>query len=862
MTTPNDDRTDLDKGDIRIYDNYVPALGIGDYIVNVTQTVSLKNTTVPDECYPASQPFSVQGPRYTLPPEDVFSCFPPNNAQGVFDQHLPHVVLTKKDLLWENNVFEDTAQAEQTPWLALLLFVEDEVQTSGQPVGTSDLLLVPETATPWKPNRTMVANIPASSFYDLDANGDRVKKTAPGADGILWPSLDPEWYESPDFLQTTMASVIDISPAAFTTLIPAKTDLRYLAHARQVDLTYKDSSLSGTGDGWYSVMVGNRLADPSTAGQPGKRNIVHLVSLEGFSSGGENSNIVTPPVGTTRVRMISFKNWTFTCLPEAGESFNELMLGLLKDADGTEKSTRFSLPTIEPAAGSDDEKYASQAVQNGYIPMRYQTRLGEQTFGWYRGPFSPVPVADFISSTQQTGPDPAGWQPFGTASSALIYDKTCGVFNVSYAVAWETGRLMALADPHFGQELMKWQRAGHRLMDLIFERVAQIPSLSAFEPANLNPANEKELLDLIEPYAVTDDFMAYLVTQFSAQLAPGPNGQPGDSPDPPLPPYPDVPSPVSNPQSIADLLTQPNVQDAIRQVGGRELDTIADWLAKLYLLMGLPFENLVAHKDLLPAESVRFFYLDPNYLAAMAEGALSIGIESSRDRFYQDLMKDLIWNTTFAAVQKARDLMLGDLAKVVPTGGTVPLDQESMSGMLLRSAVVSGWPGLEVSGYTGFTLDAAGSAVPDMTTLIKPLRLERLSSDVLLCIWPTVPKAVSIDEPREGVAFGFEDPPADKREGYYLYLRSLGAADYGTPLCTDEVIAAGGCQYQIDAAAHNLIDPVTRIVNIGGVLTQMETVLSSPTLNVYDFAVEMIKVPEQAVFATEPTQEQEEYHGR
>jgi hypothetical protein len=81
----------------------------------------------------------------------------------------------------------------------------------------------------------------------------------------------------------------------------------------------------------------------------------------------------------------------------------------------------------------------------------------------------------------------------------------------------------------------------------------------------------------------------------------------------------------------------------------------------------------------LPPESVRFFYLDPNWLATLVEGALSIGIESSRDVLYQDLMKDLIWNTTFKAVHQLRDRDLeGQGGKLDPKG--VPFDQEALTG--------------------------------------------------------------------------------------------------------------------------------------------------------------------------------------
>jgi hypothetical protein len=833
MTASNDDCTSLGDGDIRFYDNYVPTLGVGDYLINVTQLLNPTTSPPINECHAASQFFSVQGPRYVLPTEDFFSVFPPDNAQGVFDQFLPHVVLTKRDLPWERDVFSDADPAQQTPWMALLLFVEDEQ------IGGTDALLDPLVDN-WTPNPTKAAKIPAADFY-------------PGTgEGILWPALEKEWYESTDFLQSTMCSIMDISPQAFSSLMPSKGDLKYLAHVRQVDPSAKDSDvLKVSGDGWYSILVGNRLSDAPPAGsaKPGKRNIAHLVSLEGWQAYLSGQQSI--PTGTTRLRLISFKSWTFICLPELGESFAELMDGLAKDPQGKEKGTTFVVPVDAPGDEADaEQQYAYQALQNGYVPLSYQTRLGEQTFAWYRGPFAPVPVKNFISTAQQTAPDPSGWQPFERASSALVYDKKYGVFDVSYGVAWETGRLLALANPHFGQELLDFERKGHNLIDLILERKSQIAALQNFDPDSPDDPTEKSLLDQIEAYAVTGDFMSYFVTQFSAQIAPKLYAGTPDPPAAPFPPYPTVPSPVSNPQTIADLLTERDVQAVIRELGGQELDDIADWLAQLYLLIGVPFENLVPHSDMLPTESVRFFYLDSNWQDALVEGALSIGIESSRDRLYQDLMKDIIWNTTFEAVAQVRDNILGAAAQSVPTQGAAPLDQESLTGMLLRSAVVSGWPGLEVNAYAK-TLP--GTPAPDISTRIKLLRMERLSSDVMLCLWPAVPAVVTIDEPHEGIAFGFEDPPPDKGEGYYLYLRSLDQSNYGVQLCSADEIKQDTCQHMIDAVASKVIEPATSLIKLsasGGLLDILKNALpGSPAIYVRDFAVQMVKVPEQAIFA-------------
>lgn len=840
MTNGN---SSLSPGQIKFFDNVVPSLEVGDYLLNFSQQFNPTTTPAIDESFSAYQVFSVQGPRYTLPSEDIFAAFPPDNGLGIFNQTLPHVVFSKRDLPWERNIFKDPDPAAQTPWMALLLFVE------GQKLGgSSNPSLMDPAIANWSSNPTQVATLPASAFQGHDGKPDQ--------DGILWPMLGAEWYESADFLSNTSTAFIDVDPTAFELLLPDKGKLPYLTHARQVDISHKDSSvLQKIGDGWYSVIVAGRLPDPPTATLPGRRNIVHLVSLEGFENFISASS-VDLPAGTERVRLITFKGWTYTCLPDGGESFAQVVEGILKEPDGTHKTTSVVLPTSEFVQSSSADVYANQTVQEGYAPLRYQTRLGEQTFAWYRGPFSPLPVKNFISQFQGNPGNPEDWTSFGTASSALIYDKTYGLFNVSYAAAWETGRLLALSDAKFGQALLDWRRKGHLLVDIIMERKSQIAALKNFDPEHPDPATEKELIAAIEPYAFTDDFMKYLTDELADELAPEPpTDDPAPEPLAPFPAFPDMPTSPTNPQTIADLMKEPVVQKTIRQVGGEGLDDIANWLAERYLLVGVPFESLAPISEILPSESLRFFYLDSNWLDSLVEGALHIGVASSRDVFYQDLMKDLLWSTLQTALGTLRDNLLGDQAHKTPAGSTIPFDQESLAGMLLRSSLVANWPGLEFRAFTGYT-DTNGEIRSDPATWMKALRIERLSEDVMLCLWPAIPAVVTIDEPREGIQFGFEDPPPAEGEGYYLYLRSLADdANFGMTLCTDVQIEEDQCSYQIDAVASGVIDADTRNIQVNTLISLIKDQLGQSSLPVRDFALQMIKVPEQAVFAATEIQE-------
>jgi hypothetical protein len=185
---------------------------------------------------------------------------------------------------------------------------------------------------------------------------------------------------------------------------------------------------------------------------------------------------------------------------------------------------------------------------------------------------------------------------------------------------------------------------------------------------------------------------------------------------------------------------------------------LVQWLAKLRLLYGLPFNYLVPNNDFLPAESIRFFYLDPDWISSLVDGALSIG------RHYNGpgtppatIHSDLVQHKMFHSLPgemvhniRRRQLSLED--------APAPLDAPKvMSGFLLNSAVVGGWKSMDVAGY------AKGSSPYDYEknnqTKIKSLdicRLERLSSSVLLGIFQGSLYELVLHQPPEAIHFGFQ----------------------------------------------------------------------------------------------------------
>ena len=79
--------------------------------------------------------------------------------------------------------------------------------------------------------------------------------------------------------------------------------------------------------------------------------------------------------------------------------------------------------------------------------------------------------------------------------------------------------------------------------------------------------------------------------------------------------------------------------------------SVVSWLSRLRL-EGVPFSYIVPSEGMLPNDSIRFFHVDRNWLDALVDGALSVGIIDSRgalaatdvedrEELYQKLMTQL-----------------------------------------------------------------------------------------------------------------------------------------------------------------------------------------------------------------------------
>lgn len=864
---------------VQFFDNYLPKLEADEYTITITQTATSSDTTNPlDQTFTAVQTFSVIAPRFAIPPQDVQSVFPPRNASGTFDQNFAHVVLNERTLPWERLIVEGDLSLKGIPWMALLLFAESEILPPAGAVAPTSLT-----------NPTLVATLP-------------VTPPSTGVDSLLTPSnpaiLGPAVKTEPTDEGSCQA--IDIPLATFTQVTPRLAELSFLAHARQLDEAMQHKTTDqASGDGWFSVVMGNRFPTPSQNSATPARYIAHLVSLEGFSQ-----YLVDQPAwpsGITTVRLASLLSWSFICLPEEGD-FARLATNLISGPIGTPQVTSggsgyTSQPTVSvsggggsgalvaatiadgavtalavmdggsgystaptitisggggsgatgtvtplavggnslllrlPFTGTSQDPgspgaWAQAALQLGYAPLAYDTRVGDSTFGWYHGPFVPQPIQPFSAG-----------QPFASSAAATLYDQNSGTFDLSYAAAWETGRMLSLAARAQGTSRMTLNKAMRKSVNTLRERMrlGHAPQLALRADADtLNAA--------VKPKGPSRSFVSWMGSDLGARLpAPGKKAHTASAKH------------VSGQTTLAAQAPAAELRSLGQNTGVSALlsvhltaafqepqfSVVLDFLAGLRLLEGLPFTTLVPNAAMLPQESIRFFYVDPNYLNALTDGANSIGLQTTRDLAQSHAVRAPLHNAVRARAQALRPRRIKrSLAAAAASDNA----SDPVAGFLLRSALVSGWPGLEVKAYG--KIANSDPLRPDPNSLIAPLRMERLAPDVLLCLYPNVPAWVELDEPKEGIAFGVEDPATPGADPQ-VALRYLTAGnDMGEATGTDVTFTR----------ATYLRDPSTQVVNVNSWQAYLSTQVpaSTTTWGPAAYAIQMVRAPEQIIFQISP----------
>ncbi|HEY6927315.1 MAG TPA: hypothetical protein VI653_27815 [Steroidobacteraceae bacterium] len=576
-------------------------------------------------------------------------------------------------------------------------------------------------------------------------------------------------------------AVITVPSALFGQIVPTAAELPLLAHVRQVDSSDKVTASTQT---WFSTLFANRFP---AAGSPvnASKTIVHVVSLEGFADLIDAPTPVTPP--QAQVQLISLASWAFSCLAQPAQTFSDLATEVAA-ASGV-----LSLPVPPPSDATTVAGATQQRLAEGYVALGYHASTGEDAFAWYRGPITPV----------ITNPQPIA-TPLIAASGAMIFDATTGIFDHTYAAAWAIGRALALQSQSYAQALVRLRTTATALLSSMADTGS---SLSGSGRAAIHSAFARlirsGIINTIGEASRSPDRDRVAAQRTRNQHDIRSRGE-------------RLRAALANPHA-AELFGDAFQEDPDAQ-------SVATWLGGLALLEGVPFVHLVPDARMLPLESVRMGFIDPNWITALLEGALSIGLATTLDAAVQAAFYQQILAMAQATTLTLRSSALGQSA---PITASTPL-----AVVVLHSALVTGWPGLQLSGT------AAGASVP-------LLRFEALSDTVMLAIFNGLPDTIMLAQPRESLAFGVEDGGVITARylsgtvGAPIPGKSLLVFDPANPSQALPTVRAGGNRVLNISASNNTDLISTLAAALGG----------SPTIGPAAFALEMFLAPESVSFS-------------
>lgn len=181
--------------------------------------------------------------------------------------------------------------------------------------------------------------------------------------------------------------------------------------------------------------------------------------------------------------------------------------------------------------------------------------------------------------------------------------------------------------------------------------------------------------------------------------------------------------------------------------GGDLPQYLESFLAQLRLLVGVPFTYFVPDAGLLPPEAIRFFHVDRSWTDRLVDGALAVGKVGTREQAHHHAHAETVQRALDRTERQVRSLQRGKATFMACrlAAEQDPAPAGIVTGLLLRSVVVSEHPDLEVRSFR----DGVG---------LRTLRLARIADTLLLALFDGVPDRVTLEEPHRGVTFGVPNP--------------------------------------------------------------------------------------------------------
>lgn len=225
-----------------------------------------------------------------------------------------------------------------------------------------------------------------------------------------------------------LVHIVRVNRTTFDSIMPDIEDRAWLTHCKnEVDLSATDD-ITIQKDGNFSVVIANRF--PPRNSETTLKYTAHLIPAYLY----DDRNKI--PAGTD-IELISLYHWSFYSEKCACDPNDKI-------------SDKSFVSFINKLKNSDDKKAPKNSKQICDSTLKeHRLRTGEKTYSLYHGPIMPM---KYIQASNINGED------VYTSDGRLIYDKENGIFDVSYAAAFNLGKLVTLSHNAEAQKIVNWRK--------------------------------------------------------------------------------------------------------------------------------------------------------------------------------------------------------------------------------------------------------------------------------------------------------------------------------------------------------------------------------------------------------------------
>ncbi|NQZ13066.1 MAG: hypothetical protein HRT35_38460, partial [Algicola sp.] len=471
----------MSSDQLQFIDYRKPKLEAGDYVFDVQHKYGEPGGTTAQVKPSGSIKVRVGCERVSIGPDIIYGQYPPPGQSGNYADTLPHISLKKGALPWARSAYP---QETEEPWLFLLVLNEADIEAQrAKKLQTLPLdslsdgaYFPPAQLQNLKDDTTLGEQV--KNIKTVDVKNSLLKKILANnkAQTKQLAHVRRRWQPESVLVKAPEAALLTKFDSNDITALVQSKDLPDSTHAISVLTKGKSWLVTDQLCGEYlvevdennalcrfslkrelAVMLANRLGYVAPEQKvKGTRNFVCLVSLEHYFDERFDDETALSALGDDQyVRLIVLHDWWFNCTA-ATMNFAEKSGAINAD------SLRLPQQSITAASGFENR------LQAGLTGLPHQTRLGDSTASWYRGPFAPCTVGDasqVLLSDVQLGKVDQTYSATD-ADKLLCYFAKDGMFDISYAAAYELGRFLSMNHVDYIKNLAAYKRGRARYIQL------------------------------------------------------------------------------------------------------------------------------------------------------------------------------------------------------------------------------------------------------------------------------------------------------------------------------------------------------------------------------------------------------------